>query len=200
MEFPGRIRSVIVVGFAALLLATLGVGVSQPSDALAAPPVPKAKAETVIYKGGHDKGGHAHMGKLLVREQDVLKLEAASLAKANAVVGTTQGYIKDQSDRDTSKLQAALDVFKLDIAAAQGKYDAAKSRLDSHSGFDADGNVTDAALARETLRLVGQDERRCHQLIKQGSVRLRAALKEYRAENKLDTNTTVETAPGKAKP
>ena len=60
-------------------------------------------------------------------------------------------YLKGQGV-DTSDLQAAVDAFAAAVKAAHPIYESINGILNSHQGFDAEGNVTDHDKAVETVQ------------------------------------------------
>lgn len=73
---------------------------------------------------------------------------------ANQAADLTQNWIDTlkAEGKDTSSLEAALQTFHTSLTTAQSYADAADSILAIHAGFDDQGNVTDRAQARNSIR------------------------------------------------
>lgn len=85
--------------------------------------------------------------------------------------------------KDTSALQAALTSFKSSIASAQSAHDKGVSILNTHTGFDGNGNVTDHDQARQTLQQARDQLVQARQDLTDGIKTLRDAVRTYRQQN-----------------
>jgi hypothetical protein len=86
--------------------------------------------------------------------------------------------------KDTSALEVALNTYKGQLQTAQAAHDKVKSLLDAKSGFDANGKVTNAEQARDTLKNVREALKDAHTAIKGAAETFRAAVKSFRQANK----------------
>ncbi len=118
---------------------------------------------------------------LLVREKLALSNQKTRLALSHTVAGTIQAYIDSQKSagKDTSALESALSAFTQAISRAETDNAAAASRLAAPAGFDASGQVTDRAAARQTLRAAGRSLRQAHLTLTQATLNLRQAIRAY---------------------
>ena len=89
-----------------------------------------------------------------------------------------------ESGKDVTALQAALDAYSAALTATQPQYEALGQVFRTHSGFDANGKVTDSEKAWATVK----DAREQLKAIKEsmgGTFKaLREALKAFREANK----------------
>jgi uncharacterized lipoprotein YmbA len=123
---------------------------------------------------------------LLKREQIVLSNQQARLATTDQVIALAQDWITalKNEGKDTSALEAALGAYQSGVASARASFDAAKSILDAHAGFDAGGKVTNRAEALKTVVEAGRAERQFHLTITQATIDFRAAVRAYRQANR----------------
>lgn len=164
----------MVSGLAVLAVLVSTAAFMPTSSVAAAAGTPPAQAQR-----------DQRLEKVYQREQQWLAIQTGHLQKANDVIGKVEQYITAQNakGRDTASLTAALNIFKLQVAAAQSAHNTAASILGAHAGFDANGHVTDPDLARQTLIDTRQSLRSAHQTLKQAAHDLHAAIKEYREAN-----------------
>jgi len=96
--------------------------------------------------------------------------------------------------QDVTQAQAALNAYKSALATAHPSYDQAKSLADSHSGFDASGNVTDLAAARATVLGIRQVLLQYKSAIGTTRLTLAQALLELRLNRPTPTPTPTSSA------
>jgi hypothetical protein len=103
----------------------------------------------------------------------------------------TQKLIDKAKERglDVSQLQAALDAFKKALPNGRPFYDQAKSLLDSHNGFGADGKVTDAEAAKKTIKDIHEASLQFRDAMDGAGKALREAVKAFRAVHPRPTPT-----------
>lgn len=99
----------------------------------------------------------------------------------------------EANDRDASAVQAALDAFELQINEAHPIYESMKGIINSHPGFDGNGNVTDPEKARETVREMGEKLKEIRETLNGTGKALRDAIRAFR-----DTSLRQEKTPGPA--
>jgi len=100
-------------------------------------------------------------------------------------VTDVQGFIDAQraKGRDVRNLQAALNSYKLQIAAVKPTLNTARAILIRHAGFDG-FKVTDEAPARRTVKDAGDALQDAGRLMDQAAKSLENALREYRRRYK----------------
>ncbi len=129
---------------------------------------------------------HLTQENRLAREQKQLTVEQKRLDRANKMATNIQSLIDKQKSKgkDTSTVETALAAFKAAIGSAQSSYNSASSTLNSHAGFDGNGQVTDAAQAKDTLQSVAKDFQQLNHTLGQAGKQLRQAIKDFRTANK----------------
>jgi hypothetical protein len=166
-----QISSIVLSALAVIMLALGSVWLAPATPALAAAGTPQPKvADGTQLKNAYE------------REQKALATQADNLAKAGESATKVQALIDAQKAKgvDTTAIEAALATAKSQAATAQSSHDTAATVLGTHAGFDASGNVTDVALARETLTSARQSLGDAHTVLQQARKDLQAALKEFR--------------------
>jgi len=114
-------------------------------------------------------------------EQMGLKLERADIV----IERLEEKIVKLQDEgKDTADLEAALNEFVTNAAAAQAVYDEAAELIDEHIGFNFKGEVEDEGLAIQTLRDISGKLLDVHQLMEDAKYELRWDLMEYRYKNR----------------
>lgn len=91
-----------------------------------------------------------------------------------------------ENGRDVSAVQAALDAFEAAIKDARPAYEGIKGIVNSHSGFDANGRVTDSEKAKETIRGMRGSLTGIRTMLGDASRNLREAIQAFREANKPD--------------
>ncbi len=110
-----------------------------------------------------------------------LRFENADLLRAEVVDRIAE--LKDEG-KDTTDLEAALEVFDAEMAIAEKFHGEAKATLDVHAGFDANGKVIDEKAATETVHQAGEQLRDAAQSLQDASSDLREALRDWRQDNR----------------
>ncbi len=92
--------------------------------------------------------------QLWQHEQKVYERLGRFFGNADQFLTNAQKRIDVAKSRgtDVTDLQAALDSVSKAIKQAEPYYDSAGDVITAHQGFDAQGNVTDATLAAQTLK------------------------------------------------
>ncbi len=98
--------------------------------------------------------------------------------------------------KDVSGLQSALDALSSAVSQAQSIYNDAQSLINSHSGFDASGNVTDQTAALQTVRDLRGKLREIRQTVLPPFRALRQAIRAYREANSPNNVTPAPTQSG----
>jgi chromosome segregation ATPase len=99
-----------------------------------------------------------------------------------------------ENGKDTSGLEAALDNAGTIVTTAREAYDRAGSILDTHTGYDADGKVTDADAAKATLEEARTALTQARETLGGAMKELKEAFKAFREANPKPVATT-EPAP-----
>jgi hypothetical protein len=182
---------------AAGVLVAIGLAFSSlafiPSAVFAQAPTPPTTSDPA--KG---EKRDAALEKAYAREQGALGQQQTHLDQLSEAAGKVEQLIRkaQQNGQDVSGLQAALSVFKAQLADAEKIHQTAAGILNAHKGFDGSGKVTDAALARQTVKDAAQTLRDAHVLIRQAAADLRSAVRSWRADHKQPKPTAVVPTPG----
>ena len=107
--------------------------------------------------------------------QDQIDLARDGIAVADQFIQDEQA-----NGQDTSALEAALTTFETKLANVQSLHDEAAQILATKAGFDQNGNVTDPAQARETLKNAHQKVQEATQTLREARQEFRRAMQEYR--------------------
>lgn len=95
-----------------------------------------------------------------------------------------------ENGKDVTALQSALDAFASALKSAKPAYDSISGIVSSHQGFDASGKVTDATLAKSTVKEMRAKMQELKSAMGGTGKALREALKAFREANKpADTST-----------
>lgn len=78
---------------------------------------------------------------------------------------------------DVTKVQAALDAVKKNLTTARPLYDQAKTIVDTHAGFDANGKVTDVTAAGATVKSLHDLRKQVKDIMGESLKTLRDAIK-----------------------
>jgi len=95
--------------------------------------------------------------------------------------------------KDVSAIQAALDTFSQAVKQARPIYEGTQGIVSAHAGFDQNGNVTDFATARETVRILKDDFKQIQQILNKPRHDLHLAIQNFRTANGL---IPTPTKPG----
>jgi hypothetical protein len=85
--------------------------------------------------------------------------------------------------KDVTALQAALDSFSSAVQQARPIYEGMQGIISSHQGFDANGNVTDASVAAETVRNMQEKFQSIRDTLSAPVKALRDAVRAFRQAN-----------------
>ena len=91
--------------------------------------------------------------------------------------------------KDVSAVQAALDAFVDATKDAKPVYESAKGIINSHQGFDANGKVTDAAQAKETVKAMHAKLQEIRTAMDGTGKALHEAIKAFREANPRPVST-----------
>lgn len=172
-----------------LLVFMAGMVISIPAPAYAAAFTGSPTTATTVAPAA----SNANLTRTFQAEQVRLKTQAGNLDKANAGIARIQGLIDQAKAKsvDTRLLETALSTFKTQLASAQSAHDTAATILAAHTGFNADGSVNDAAIARQT-RLDA------HQALVNAATSMSQSVKDLSAAVKTWRASTKTTLQGKA--
>jgi hypothetical protein len=116
------------------------------------------------------------------RAQAAYQRQGDRLAKVDEFLTKAQSLVDkaNQKGWDTSAVQAALNAFGAVIPTAQAVHDPGAAIIASHNGFDANGKVTDRAVAIETVKALSQVLKNTRAAMNGTGQALREAVKAFR--------------------
>jgi hypothetical protein len=178
--------TITALGFAFMPLA--GAHAFTPPNPIATPvttPVPAQRGtDRLVQVWAKEQAIYGKLGTFLnnVDERITKGQELINKAKAKG--------------KDTSALQTALDTFSAAVKQAQPIYQSTQGIVSSHSGFDANGQVTDQTQALTTVQDLGGKFKDIHQLLYDPRVALREAIKAFRQANAPKASPTPNQSGG----
>ncbi len=124
--------------------------------------------------------------QIWAKEQSAYDRLGTLLDRSDELITKAQGLIDQakSNGKDVSALQAALDAFADAVKRAHPVYESAKGIIAAHQGFDADGKVTDAQKAIQTVRDLRDKLKEIRQIISGPAKALREAIRAFRQANK----------------
>jgi hypothetical protein len=168
-----------------ILSITLGLSLIAAALLFALPATPvAAQTPTPQPKTPAAAGARAdkRLEKLFQAAQKLLDHQAKNLEQANKFGANVADRIAKMkaAGKDTTTIEAALTQFQTNVTQAQQKHDSAATVIAAHAGFDANGQVTDRAAARATLKDAGGPLREARRMIAQALKTVKDALKDLR--------------------
>lgn len=162
-------RTVLIAMVVALALASLPLVSASAMGASEPTPPPKGELTNERLEEIWAKQLHAY----------------EKMGQTEEFIGKIQQLIDRvaQNGKDVSTLQAALDAFKKAVDDAKPLYESAQSIIDSHTGFDANGKVTDTEQAKETVRAMGEKLKEIKDAMGGTGNALRDAIRAFREAN-----------------
>lgn len=120
------------------------------------------------------------------RLQSVEARTQNTIDKAPAGAGRLENLISQAKERgrDTAALEAALASFRGSMDSAQAKHDQGEAILETHAGFDGQGEVTDLKAAWDTVKSAGKEFREVGKTIASALRELHSAIRDWREANR----------------
>lgn len=139
-------RSIMVALVAALTVAAFPLNVAYAAGQFdpPAPPVNRVPSDNRL-EGIWQRmnNGYEHLGKFFDKSDDLSGRAEKMIARLK------------EAGESTAQLEAALKAYEDAVQAAKPVYESCNGIVTSHKGFDASGNVTDAAQAIQTIGDLG---------------------------------------------
>jgi hypothetical protein len=166
-------KTILLALVAALGLASLPL-VSVSAAGAYDPPVPGDKeptSEKLEQIWARQLERYERMGERFEREDQFVERAQKLIDRAKA------------NGKDVSAVQSALDAFEAAVQKARPVYESMKGIVNSHQGFDANGKVTDAARAQETVQAMRAKFQEIKETMDGTGRALREAVKAFREAN-----------------
>jgi hypothetical protein len=178
-------KTLLIAMVAALAVASLPL-VSASAAGAYDPPPPERKLSG------------ERLENIWARQLRVYEKIGAWLDRGDAFADKVQELIDRASanGKDVSAVQAALDAFEQALKDAHPIYKSAKGIINSHQGFDNEGNVTDIEKAKETVKAMGGKLREIKAAMDGTGRALHEAIKAFRKANPRPERNAPSTPEG----
>lgn len=163
-------KMILAVMTAALVFAAFPVTSAYAQDEN--PPKGELTTEKLEQLWARELKAYERIGKAFSDIDGVIAKSQARLDKAA------------ENGKDVTALQSALDAFEAALKTTKPTYDSMSGLVNAHQGFDANGKVTDAELAKSTVKEVGAKLKAVKESMGGTGKALREAMKAFREANK----------------
>ena len=145
-------------------------------------PVPAYHIVPAGYPETRTGRDNKRLEQIWARAQTAYLRQSDRLAKADEFITNAYSLIDkaNQKGWDTSVVQVTLNAFTAIIPTAQAAHNPGAAIIASHNGFNADGKVTDRAVAVETVKALGQVLKDTRLAMNRTGQALREAVKAFR--------------------
>jgi hypothetical protein len=181
MFFRKTILSALVAVLVVAAMPIAGASAAGQNDP-ATPPAGEVTDEKLEQVWARQLQAYAKIGKGLERVDAFTARAQKLIDKAN------------ENGKDVTAVQAALDAFEAASKAAHPTYESAKGIVNSHQGFDENGNVTDVEKAKETVQSMREKLQEIKSVMDGTGKALREAIKAFREANPRPTQTPSPSA------
>jgi hypothetical protein len=170
MKMTSWFGKVVLFGLAALVFTAMPAGIVFAARAGDPPP-----------PGEHELTG-GRLELVWARQQRAYERLGRVLERADDMIDRVQELLDnaEADGKDVTALQAALDTFANAVEEAHAVYDEATVIVESQTGFDDDGDVTDAEQAAETVRSLAEKLEEIRGLIGRPGRAFHEAMKAFR--------------------
>ena len=160
----------------AVLVASLAIVAIPVTSAYAADETPPAKGELTDEK----------IEEIWARQQQAYERMGKAYEDTDAHIARFQSMIDKATanGKDVTSLQAALDAYETALLASEPAYEELGQVFRTHSGFDANGKVTDSEKAKATIKEARQGMKAIKDSMGGTFKALREAIKAFREANK----------------
>jgi hypothetical protein len=179
-------KTLLIAMVAALAVASLPLVSASAAPFTDDPPPPERELSS------------ERLEQILARQLRVYEKIGAWLDRGDAFADKVQELIDRASanGKDVSAVQAALDAFEQALKDAHPIYKSAKGIINSHQGFDNEGNVTDIEKAKETVKAMGGKLREIKAAMDGTGRALHEAIKAFRKANPRPERNAPSTPEG----
>jgi hypothetical protein len=167
---------------ALLFILVLGIGLA----ALPATDVYAAGANDETQPPVSTEDRTARLERIWARQMAAYERQGKLLEHAATIIERAQNLGEKATEKglDASAVQGALDAFEAAVQDARPIHQSANGIVNSHKGFDANGQVTDAEQALETVKELGQHLRDFRTAMDGTGMALKDAIKAFFAANR----------------
>lgn len=160
----------------AVLVASLAIAAIPVTTAYAADETPPAKGELTDEK----------IEEIWARQLQAYERMGKAYEDTDAHIARFQSMIDKAAanGKDVTSLQAALDAYETALLASEPAYEELGQVFRTHSGFDANGKVTDSEKAKATIKEARQGMKAIKDSMGGTFKALREAIKAFREANK----------------
>jgi hypothetical protein len=160
----------------AVLVASLAIAAIPVTRAYAADETPPAKGELTDEK----------IEEIWARQQQAYERMGKAFEDTDAHIARFQSMIDKAAanGKDVTSLQAALNAYETALLASEPAYEELGQVFRTHSGFDANGKVTDSEKAKVTIKEARQGMKAIKDSMGGTFKALREAIKAFREANK----------------
>ena len=160
----------------AVLVASLAITAIPVASAYAADETPPTKGELTDEK----------IEEIWARQQQAYERMGKAYEDTDAHIARFQSMIDKAASngKDVTSLQAALDAYETALLASEPAYEELGQVFRTHSGFDANGKVTDSEKAKATIKEARQGTKTIKDSMGGTFKALREAIKAFREANK----------------
>ena len=137
--------------------------------------------------------------KLWARDQTAYAQVGKILNGTDSLISKIQTKLDDAKSKgkDVSSVQTALDAFSAAVKNVQPTYSEMQTIIQSHSGFDASGNVTDPTQALQTVQGFKSNAEEIRQAgVSEAGKALHEAIKAFHQANPPATPTPAPSSGG----
>jgi hypothetical protein len=160
----------------AVLVASLAFAAIPVTSAYAADETPPAKGELTDEK----------IEEIWARQQQAYERMGKAFEDTDAHIAKFQSMIDKAvaNGKDVSSVQSAFDAYEAALLASKPAYDELGQTFRTHSGFDANGNVTDSEKAQATIKEAREQMKAIKESMGGSFKALREAVKAFREANR----------------
>lgn len=169
-------KNIIQKTMMAFLSIALAFAALPVTNAFAADETPPTKGELTDEK----------LAEIWARQQQAYERMGKAFEDTDAHIARFQSMIDKATEngKDVTSLQAALDAYEAALLASAPAYEELGQVFRTHSGFDANGNVTESEKALVTVKEVRDQMKAIKESMGGTFKALREAIKAFREANK----------------
>jgi hypothetical protein len=183
--FRKFILGALIVAFAIAALP-LASAFAAGSDDPSTPPAPGTPPNPAVVK--------VRLEFAFARQQYNVQRIGLAIDNSDVLFTRTQALIDKakENGKDVSAVQTAFDAYKIAFEKGKPLYAQAKLIVTAHSGFDANGRVTDTEKAKATVKSLADILKQHRDTVGKAFKALQDAIKAFRQANPRPTPTPTQ--------